>query len=177
MALENTTIQKALNEKFQNSVFDFKEEDLFTFQASTDIIKELIFFLKENVTLNFNFLTDICGVHYPENEPDREFVVVYHLHNWIDNKRVRIKVYLSNANLEIDSLTDIFASANWMERETYDFYGIRFAGHPNLKRILNDEHMTSFPMRKEYPMEDSQRTDKDDRFFGREANNNQFNAK
>lgn len=177
MALENVTIQETLTEKFQDCVFNFKQEDLFTFEASASIIKELISFLKDNEILRFNFLTDICGVHYPANESGKDFAVVYHLHNWIDNTRIRIKTYLSKDNPEIESLTDVFSTANWMERETYDFFGIKFAGHPNLKKILNDEHMTSFPMRKEYPMEDSQRTDKDDRFFGRETNNNQFNAK
>ena len=68
------------------------------------------------------------------------------------------------------SITSLFNCANWMERETFDFYGIIFNGHPNLVRILNMDEMTSFPMRKEFPMEDSGRTDKDDRFFGRTIN-------
>ena len=95
---------------------------------------------------------------------------MYHLHNWYENKRIRIKTFL-NATPEIKTISNIFSSSNWMERETYDFYGINFVGHPQLKRILNMDEMISFPMRKEFPMEDSGRTDKDDRFFGRTTTN------
>ena len=62
---------------------------------------------------------------------------------------------------------DYFHAANWMERETYDFYGVNFVGHPNLKRILNVDEMDYFPMRKEFPLEDQTRIDKDDEMFGR----------
>ena len=68
------------------------------------------------------------------------------MHNWIDNVRVRIKCYLNGQNPEIDSVTSLFLGANWQERETYDFYGIIFKGHPQLKRILNMDEMVSFPM-------------------------------
>ncbi len=95
---------------------------------------------------------------------------MYHLHNWYENKRIRIKTFL-NATPEIKTISNIFPSSNWMEREAYDFYGINFVGHPQLKRILNMDEMISFPMRKEFPMEDSGRTDKDDRFFGRTTTN------
>lgn len=177
MALDNNTIQEKLTAKFGDKLSDFREEDMLVFEASPSMIKELVSYLKEDETLQFNFLTDICGIHYPDNEKQRQFAVVYHMHNWIDNVRIRFKTYLDGAKPEIDTLTDVFLGANWMERETYDFFGIIFKGHPNLKRILNDEGMTSFPMRKEFPLEDSQRTDKDDRFFGRTTNNNQLNAK
>ena len=91
---------------------------------------------------------------------------MYHLHNWIENTRIRVKTYLT-ADPEVMSIADLFLCANWMERETWDFYGINFVGHPQLKRILNMDEMISHPMRKEFPMEDGGRTDKDDRFFGR----------
>ena len=93
------------------------------------------------------------------------------MHNWFENKRIRIKAYLPGEHPRINSVTSLFLSADWQERETYDFYGIHFEGHPNLCRILNMDEMISFPMRKEFPMEDSGRTDKDDRFFGRTINN------
>jgi NADH-quinone oxidoreductase subunit C len=81
--------------------------------------------------------------------------------------RIRVTTFLKGENPEVSSIIDLFTSANWMERETWDFYGINFIGHPQLKRILNMDEMVSFPMRKEFPLEDSGRTDKDDRFFGR----------
>ena len=128
-------------------------------------------FLRDDKTLRFNFLTDVCGIHYPDAETDRQFAVVYHMHNWVDNVRIRIKCFLNGENPEIDSVTSLFLGANWQERETYDFFGIIFKGHPQLKRILNMDEMVSFPMRKEFPLEDGGRTDKDDRFFGRTTDN------
>lgn len=172
MALEVTNIQNIITNRLGDSVSDFRmEHDILTFHANSNIIKELIRFLKEDNTLRFNFLTDLCGIHYPDNDTSAQFSVTYLLHNWIDNVRLRVKTFLSADCVEIDTVTDVFASANWMERETYDFYGIVFNGHPNLKRILNDENMVSFPMRKQFPLEDSGRSDKDDRFFGRTPDN------
>jgi len=174
MALEIKDIQDSLVAKFNENVSGFRmEHDIFTFEVSSEIIKDVVRFMKEDKTLNFNFLTDLCGVHYPDNEKSRQFAVVYHLHNWINNIRVKIKTFLSADKVILPTVTEVFASANWMERETYDFFGIIFDGHPNLKRILNDDGMTVFPMRKEYPLEDSGRSDKDDRFFGRTTNNYQ----
>ncbi|MDH6307915.1 NADH-quinone oxidoreductase subunit C [Dysgonomonas sp. PFB1-18] len=172
MALETTIIENKIGEKFGAEVLNFRmERDIFTFEATPAVIKDVIRFMRDDETLRFNFLTDLCGVHYPDNEKDNQFAVVYLLHNWIDNVRVRVKTFLNGAKPEVDTVTGVFDAANWMERETYDFYGIIFKGHPNLKRILNDEGMVSFPMRKDYPLEDSGRTDKDDRFFGRTPNN------
>jgi NADH-quinone oxidoreductase subunit C len=103
---------------------------------------------------------------------------VYHLHNWYENKRIKIKTYLNGENSRNKNNFKYFLCANWMERETYDFYGINFIGHPQLKRILNMDEMISFPMRKEFPMEDSGRTDKDDRFFfGRTTEEQQYKNK
>ncbi|WP_396142180.1 NADH-quinone oxidoreductase subunit C [Flavobacterium sp.] len=171
MAIETALIQEKIEQKFANKVSNFgMQKDIFSFEVTSDSIREVILFLKEEEDTNFHFLTDLCGVHYPDNDVDQQFCVVYHLHNWIENTRIRIKTYLNGAQPEIASISDIFLSSNWMERETYDFYGINFMGHPQLKRILNMDEMVSFPMRKEFPMEDNGRTDKDDRFFGRTAN-------
>ncbi|MBB4034559.1 NADH-quinone oxidoreductase subunit C [Dysgonomonas hofstadii] len=172
MTLETTVIENKVKEKFGDNVSDFRmEQDILTFHALPVSIWDVISFMKNDETLRFNFMTDLCGVHYPDNNEDAQFAVVYHLHNWVDNVRVRVKTFLDGKNPEVNTMSDIFAAANWMERETYDFYGINFIGHPNLKRILNDEGMVSFPMRKDHPLEDAGRTDKDDRFFGRTPNN------
>lgn len=172
MALTNTDIQNKLTEKFGNAVSNFRMEyDILTFDSEPSIIVNLIRYMHKDELLKFNFLTDLCGMHYPDNDKQAQFAVVYLLHNWIDNIRIRIKVYLDGDQPEVDTLTDVFKAANWMERETYDFFGIKFTGHPNLKRILNVDSMTSFPLRKEHPLEDAGRTDKDDRFFGRTPSN------
>jgi len=174
MALENTAIQIKMTEVFGTDVSNFRmEHDIFTFDVNHAVVKDVISMMHKNEDLNFNFLTDLCGVHYPSNNQDSQFAVVYLLHNWVENMRVRIKVYLDGNKPELPTISDIFKAANWMERETYDFFGIKFVGHPNLKRILNVDSMTSHPMRKEYPLEDAGRTDKDDRFFGRTPQNYQ----
>ena len=172
MALDTTQIQDKLVATFGESVFNFtQEKSIFSLEVASDKITAVLLFLKNDKTLRFNFLTDLCGIHYPENDENHQFTVVYHLHNWIDNVRIKIKTYISGTNPEIKTVSNIFLCANWMERETYDFYGINFIGHPQLKRILNMDEMISFPMRKEFPMEDGGRTDKDDRFFGRTIDN------
>lgn len=159
----NTLLQK-LKDKFGDSILSADDAaDFFTLVVASDIIKQLISFLKEEQ--NFVFLTDLCGIHYPEQE--KELGVIYHLHNLVENKRIRLKTFVTKGNPQVDSIVSIFSGANWMERETFDFYGIDFVGHPNLKRILNVDFMDYHPMRKEYPLEDATRSDKDDRFFGR----------
>ena len=167
MALETNIIQEKLTQKFGEKVLDFcMSKDIFSFEVVPSKLHELIQTLRDDEELNFNFLTDLCGIHFPENDENHQFAVVYHLHNWIENTRIRVKTYLT-ADPEVMSIADLFLCANWMERETWDFYGINFVGHPQLKRILNMDEMISHPMRKEFPMEDGGRTDKDDRFFGR----------
>lgn len=172
MAIETTYIQEKLFQKFGNNVLNFgMKKDIFSFEATSETIHEVIQTLKEEESLNFHFLTDLCGIHFPDNDENHQFAVVYHLHNWIENTRIRVTTFLNGENPDVQSIIDLFASANWMERETWDFYGINFIGHPQLKRILNMDEMVSFPMRKEFPLEDSGRTDKDDRFFGRTVAN------
>ena len=125
-------------------------------------------FLHQDEELNFVFLTDLCGVHYPNNK-GKELGVVYHLHNLEQNIRVRMKVFTDVEKPEVFTATGIFMAANWMERETFDFFGINFLGHPNMKRILNVEEMDYSPLRKEFPVEDQSRVDKDDEMFGRDV--------
>lgn len=114
----------------------------------------------------FQFLTDLCGVHYPDSTPP-VLGVVYHLHCLTQNIRLRIKAFTPVNDPTFPSVTGLFATANWMERETYDFFGIQFQGHPNLTRILNVDDMDYFPLRKEYALEDATREDKQDAYFGR----------
>ena len=172
MALENTAIQDKLIATFGDAVYNFQQErDIFSFEMNASQNTAVILFLKNDPDLRFHFLTDLCGIHYPDSDVNEQFAVVYHLHNWYENKRIKIKAFLNGEKPEIKTISNIFLSSNWMERETFDFYGVDFIGHPQLKRILNMDEMTSHPMRKEFPMEDGGRTDKDDRFFGRTIDN------
>ncbi|HVX28680.1 MAG TPA: NADH-quinone oxidoreductase subunit C [Parafilimonas sp.] len=167
MALTNARIKERLIEKFGEQVSNFEEPyGMLTFEVPKDMNLKLIQFLYDDEELKFQFLTTLCAVHYPDNK-GRELAMVYHLHNLSDNIRIRFKAYLDINKPDIFTATKIFEAANWLERETYDFYGVNFIGHPNLKRILNVDEMDYFPMRKEYPLEDQTRKDKDDEMFGR----------
>ena len=165
--LNNDYIKQRLTEKFGEQVTNFEEPfEMLTFEAPKEINLKVLQFLFDDEGLQFRFLTDLQAVHYPDNT-GRELAVVYHLHNLQANVRIRFKVYTNISTPDVFSATALYASANWMERETYDFFGVNFVGHPNLKRILNVEEMDYFPMRKEFPLEDQTRIDKDDDMFGR----------
>ena len=140
--------------------------DLLTIEVKPESAHDVIKQLKTDEVLRMTFLTLIGAVHYP-NDKGRELCVNYHVHSLIHNVRLRIRAFLPIENPTIQSITDIYVGANWQERETYDFFGVQFEGHPNLKRILNEDSMDYFPMRKEYHVEDATREDKDDRYFGR----------
>jgi len=167
MALTNETIKQRLVEKFADQVSNFEEPyGMLTFEVSKDLNLKALQFLHEDEELKFRFLTDLQAVHYPFQK-GRELAVVYHLHNLVDNIRIRLKVFTDIEKPDVYTATKLYESANWMERETYDYFGINFIGHPNLKRILNVEEMDYFPMRKEFPLEEQTRKDKDDEMFGR----------
>lgn len=167
MTLTNDHIRQRLTEKFGDAVTHFEEPyGLLSFTAPQALNLKVLQFLYHDPELRFQFLTDLTAVHYP-HQPGAELAVVYHLHNLVDNIRLRFKVFTDIKSPQVFTATQLFSSANWMERETYDFFGVEFVGHPNLKRILNVEEMNYFPMRKEYPLEDQTRIDKDDEMFGR----------
>jgi NADH-quinone oxidoreductase subunit C len=154
-------------EKFGDQVFNFGEPyGMLTFETPKDLNLKVMQFLFDDTELRFQFLTDLCAVHYPD-QTGRELAVVYHLHNLVDNVRIRMKVFTPVEKPDVFTATQLYSSANWMERETYDFYGVNFIGHPNLIRILNVDEMDYFPLRKEFPLEDQTRIDKDDAMFGR----------
>lgn len=165
--LTNDIIKQRLIEKFNDQVINIGEPyGMLTFEAPKEMNLKVLNFLKDDPEMKFQFLTDLCAVHYPDQK-GRELAVVYHLHNLQDNIRIRFKVFTDISQPDVYTVTGLFSSANWQERETYDFYGVNFVGHPNLKRIMNVDEMDYFPMRKEYPLEDQVRVDKDDDMFGR----------
>lgn len=165
--LTNDLVIERIKGQFGSDVLSVETPyDLITMEVPSNKMHEIVDWLKKDETLKIAFLTNLGGVHYPEQK-GREFAIVYHLQSMMNNFRIRLKTYVPLENPEIDSLVDIYVGANWMERETYDFYGIIFKGHPNLTRILNEDSMDYFPMRKEYRLEDETREDKDDTFFGR----------
>ena len=161
----NTEIIDLLGEKFGEQLFDVTEPyGLLTFSTTKDRIIDVLSFIKENGKIDFNFLTDITAVHYPETN---QIAVVYHVHSMVSGIRVRIKVFLKENEPTIPTASTLWNAANWMERETYDFFGVKFEGHPDLRRILNMDDLGVFPMLKQYPLEDPNRVDKKDEYFGR----------
>lgn len=167
MALTNETIQRKLTEKFSDQLIDWKEPyGMLTFTAPKDLNLKVLQYLFDDEELKFRFLTDLQAVHYPDRKGE-ELAVVYHLHNLVDNIRIRFKIYADIEKPDVFSATALYQAANVMERETYDFFGVNFVGHPNLKRVVIEDEMGYFPMRKQYPVEDQLRIDKDDEMFGR----------
>lgn len=154
-----------IKEKFESEILSVEAPyDFLTVHVKKEKIIDLIRFLNDHPVAKFQFLTTLCGIHYPEQ---KQIAVMYQLHSLTNNWRLRIKIYLPEENPVTPTLTPVFSGANWMERETYDFFGVVFTGHPDLRRILNVEDMIIFPMRKEYPLEDQTREDKNDLMFGR----------
>jgi NADH-quinone oxidoreductase subunit C len=165
-SLHDTVLAK-LKEKFADEIVSSEiDYDFPVFIVKREMIIDILKFLKEDADLNFHFLTTMCGIHYPNNH-GKEFALMYQLHNMPKNFRIRLKTFIPANDLEMPTATVLWPTANWMERETYDFYGIIFKEHPNLKRILNMEDITFFPMRKDFPLEDQTRDDKNDSMFGR----------
>jgi NADH-quinone oxidoreductase subunit C len=162
---EEEKILSILRGKYEDQVLlSEKLYDFVTVTLKKDKIIEVIEFLRDNPDTQFKFLTTLCGIHYPDKQ---EIAMMYQFHNMFTGARIRLKTYLPQDNPVIPTLTNVFPGANWMERETYDFFGVKFEGHPDLRRILNVEEMIIFPLRKEYPLEDQTREDKADEMFGR----------
>ena len=114
-------------------------------------IREVMGFLRDDAELEFEMLTDLTAVDYLGDE--LRFEVVYHLYSVSRNHRLRIKARLPEQEPELDSVVELWASADWMEREVFDLYGICFRGHPDLRRILLYDEFEGYPLRKDYPKE------------------------
>jgi NADH-quinone oxidoreductase subunit C len=106
--------------------------------------------LRDDPALGFDFLTDLCGVHYPDR--DTPYAVVYHLYSFARKTRLRVKAWLGG-DATIATVTGIWPGAEWHEREAFDLVGIRFEGHPDLRRILMPDGFDGHPLRKDFPVE------------------------
>ena len=117
-------------------------------QATASIVK-VVTFLRDDTGCLFKQLVDVCGVDWPGRE--LRFDVVYHLLSMKHNQRVRVKVAADEETL-VPSVTGVFSSAGWFEREVWDMYGVMFSGHPDLRRILTDYGFEGHPLRKDFPL-------------------------
>ena len=139
-------IAKKLPEDVLGSEFAHGE---LTLLVRPEGITKVLMFLRDDVNCRFKQLVDVCGVDYPEREP--RFEIVYHLLSLTNNSRIRIKVGAPE-DTPVPSVTGIFSSANWWEREVWDLFGVYFSDHPDLRRILTDYGFEGHPMRKDFPL-------------------------
>jgi NADH-quinone oxidoreductase subunit C len=116
---------------------------------STIQILDVVDFIKNDETCEFRQITDIAGVDFPDRQ--KRFEVIYHFLSFKHNSRLRIKIIIGEDE-SIPSITSIFPSANWFEREAFDMYGIQFKDHPDLRRILTDYGFEGYPLRKDFPL-------------------------
>jgi NADH-quinone oxidoreductase subunit C len=139
-------IKQSLGEAVEGFSVAFGE---LTMQAQARRIVEVLTFLRDDAACRFLVLIDICGVDYPERQ--ERFDVVYHLLSLHRNQRVRVKIE-TDESTPVPSVVDVFPCANWFEREAFDLYGIYFAGHPDLRRLLTDYGFIGHPFRKDFPL-------------------------
>ena len=150
MILQLQKIEKLINSELSSKIKNssIKNEELIIEIAEGDLI-DTIQFLKSNESCKFKQLIDIAGVDYPENEKRFELIYLFLSHE----KNIRIKLLIKfETNQSVNSITKIFPSANWMEREVFDMYGIKFKNHPDLRRILTDYGFDGHPLRKDFPL-------------------------
>jgi NADH-quinone oxidoreductase subunit C len=163
----HSTVESKLKQRFgEGFISSSIDYDFPVFTVKKDIVIDVLEYLYHDSALEFKFLTTLCTTHQPD-VAGAEFGLMYQLHNLPSNFRIRVKCFMQKDDVTVRTATSLFRTANWMERQEFDFFGVVFEGHPNLKRILNMDEMNYFPMRKEYPVEDAQRQDKDNSFFGR----------
>ena len=133
--------------KKQKGFLSAEKTDVLIVSIEKEAIKEFFTFLRDEC--EFQMLMDITGVDYPERE--KRFEIVYQMLSITKNERIRVKVCV-NEDTSVPSITDIYSSADWLERETYDMFGVKFSGHPNLQRILTDYGFEGYPLRKDFPL-------------------------
>jgi NADH-quinone oxidoreductase subunit C len=142
-------IINTLREQFPDAVLEAVQRDLPTLRIARERITEVCQFLRDDPEAQFDLVTDVTGRHLPSAE--KPFQTIYHLYSFARNARLRLKVDLAEEE-SVPSVVSVWPGANWMEREVYDLFGIRFDGHPDLRRILLPADWDGHPLRKEYPL-------------------------
>jgi NADH-quinone oxidoreductase subunit C len=141
------------------ATYSFREQCAVT--VAPDALREVLAFLRDDPALQMDWLMDVGGVDYLGYDEDdsREwrFEVAYQMYSAPLNHRFRVKVAVRDDSVEVPSVWDMWAIANWEEREVYDMYGIRFSDHPNLRRILCHDEFVGYPLRKDYPINKRQK--------------------
>ncbi len=155
--IEESMIAKKVKEKFPGALLGVKKfKDELTLCIGKDDIQSIGKFLRDDDELAFDFLSDLCGVDKTRLDDSNSFEVVYHLYSLKRNHRVRLKVQIPASEPNISTVTNVWNTANWHEREAYDMFGIVFEGHPCLERILTPDGFEGHPLRKDYPLKGRQ---------------------
>ncbi len=147
----NENILQIIKSKFDHAIIEsieFRDELTITFQKEEII--EVCKFCKENADLDFNLLADLCGIDM--YVPEKRLGVVYNLYSFNKRHRIRFKIFTEEENPIVPSVTSIWGTANWHEREAFDMYGIIFEGHPDLRRIYMPDEFEYYPLRKDFPL-------------------------
>jgi NADH-quinone oxidoreductase subunit C len=149
--LAQIPLAEKLKERFAEAVQEVSEtHGELTLVVSREQIAEICQFLKDDPELSYNMLMDVAGVDYLGREP--RFEVVYHLYSIPHNCRLRLKVRLPESDLRVPSVTSVWTTANWHEREAFDMLGIHFVDHPDLRRIYMPDDYPGHPLRKDFPI-------------------------
>lgn len=165
--MENSFIKDRLVHKFQENILGYEEHfGVLSIYANKEYNLKILQYLHDDEELAFRFMKDLTAVHYPDRIRE-EITVTYLIYNMYKGVELRLNFSVPISNPSIYTATKLFETSNWLEREAYDFFGVNFIGHPNLIRIMNVDEMDYHPLRKEFPLEDQTRRDKDDEMFGR----------
>ena len=149
--MDNATVIERLRGALPEAILRTSEfRGVASIYVAPEAIVEAAAFLRDDAELSYNFLENLCGVDYLGRDP--RFEVVYHLLSHANHHRVCLKVGLPESNPAVPTLTGLWATANWQERETYDLLGITFTGHPSLQRILMPDDWEGHPLRKDVPL-------------------------
>ncbi len=155
--VEEITIGNRLKKKLPEAVIDGKTfRGELTININKNYIQEVAGFLYQDNESAFDYLSDLCGVDMSRLDGSNNFEGVYHLYSLKLNHRVRLKAKIPASNPSIKTVTDVWKTADWHEREAYDMFGIIFEGHPNLERILTPDGFEGYPLRKDYPLKGRQ---------------------
>jgi NADH-quinone oxidoreductase subunit C len=147
----NAGIVEKLKAQFGEQTLQFSEfRNELTAIVPKDRIAEICRFLKEDPELSFNLLADLCGIDM--NSSENRFGVIYNLYSFANKTRIRLKTFTDEEDPKVPTVTGVWGTANWHERETFDMFGIVFVGHPDLRRVYMPEEFEHHPLRKDFPL-------------------------
>jgi len=147
----NENIKEKLQQHFQADIVSINEfRGELTVVVKKKHIVKVCQFLRDDEELCFDSLRDVCGADY--YRPDERYEVIYNLYSLKNKFRLRLKVRVEESDLTVPTVTGVWPTADWEERETYDMFGIRFDGHPDLRRIYMPEDFEYYPLRKDFPL-------------------------